>query len=133
MAKREILRDPIEFAWLFTRASAKRSRQPSTATQALIEGKPNDPIRVSAEERLELREVVAGALESLTEEEVWIINALLFERLSLRQAGFILQIPKTTLARRRDKILKKLEKLLLKETLVKEYLNETRSRSEDMG
>lgn len=132
MAKREILRDPIEFAWLFTRAGAKKPKQPETATHALLESKPHEPIRISAEERLELREIVAGALESLTEEEIWIMNALLFERLSLREAGYILQIPKTTLARRRDKIFKKLEKALIQEPLVKEYLNETRSRSENV-
>ena len=101
--------------------------------QSLVESKPNDPIRISAEERLELRDIVSSALESLNEEEIWIINALLFERLSLRQAGYILQIPKTTLARKRDKILKKLEKKLSEEPLVKEYLNETGSGSKNVG
>ena len=133
MAKREILRDTIEFAWLFSRAGAKTAKQPETAMQSLVESKPNDPIRISAEARLELRDIVSSALESLNEEEIWIINALLFERLSLRQAGYILQIPKTTLARKRDKILKKLEKKLSEEPLVKEYLNETGSGSKNVG
>ena len=124
MPNREVLRDTIDFGWLFTLAAAKKPKQPVTPSQAMLETKPNQPIEISALERLELREVVASALENLTPEEVWILNALLFERLSLRQAGRILQIPKTTLARRRDKILKKLKKILENEPLVREYLND---------
>ena len=123
MGNREVIRSTIEFGWLFAQFAAKRPQQPQTPTQALIQTKPNEPILVSAQERLQLREVVASAMEQLTEEEIWIINALLFERLSLREAGAILQIPKTTLARRRDKILRKLRKALENEPLVEDYLN----------
>ena len=42
-----------------------------------------------------------------------IVQALLYEKLSLRAAGEKLNIPKTTLARRRDEIWKKIENQLL--------------------
>jgi len=124
MNKKEILRDPIEFAWLFSQANLQFPKQPTTVSESLLQALPNaEPIR-SAEENYHLREVVVGALDILDEEELWILNALLFERLSLRQAGYILKIPKTTLARRRDKILQKLKQHLLKNTTIKDYLNE---------
>ena len=94
MNKKEILRDPIEFAWLFSQANLQFPKQPTTVSESLLQAPPNAaPIR-SAEENYHLREVVVGALDILDEEELWILNALLFERLSLRQAGYILKIPK---------------------------------------
>jgi RNA polymerase sigma factor (sigma-70 family) len=124
MNKKEVLRDPIEFAWLFSKANLQFPKQPRSVSESLLQALPNaEPIR-SAEENYHLREVVVGALDILNEEERWIVNALLFERLSLRQAGYVLGIPKTTLARRRDKILEKLKQHLLKQTTIKEYLNE---------
>ena len=123
MNKKEILRDPIQFAWLFSQANLQYPKQPETVNESLLQALPNTEPTRSAEENYHLREVVVGALDILEDEERWILNALLFERLSLRQAGHILQIPKTTLARRRDKILQKLKEHLLKNTTIKDYLD----------
>lgn len=120
MSKREILRDPIEFAWLFDLTNVKG--QPSTAIESIQQTAAYKEPRISKEERYLLREAVVEAVDSLEGEDLWIVNALLFERLSLREVERILSIPKTTLARRRDKILVELREKLLENTLVREYI-----------
>jgi len=123
MPKREILRDPIEFAWLFDAAVIRRDiGQPETAIQALQQTAPHQTARVSLEERHDLREAVVAAIDSLEPEEVWLINALLFERLSLRDVEYVLGIPKTTVARKRDNILAKLRQTLEDNPYVREHI-----------
>mgnify|MGYP001564208154 FL=1 len=121
--KKEAIRDPIELSWLFDKAYAANPKQPSTIMQSLQEAAPHVTPLVSAEERHQLREIILDTLSSLEEIEVWIINALLFEKMSLRDAGYVLSIPKTTLARKRDNILKKLQNDLAEHPLVKEHLH----------
>jgi|TARA_R100001530_G_scaffold14692_1_gene13170 DNA-directed RNA polymerase specialized sigma subunit len=121
MSKREILRDPVEYAWLFDLTNTKG--QPSTAIESIQQTAAHKEPRISKEERFLLREAVIEAVESLDAEDLWIVNALLFERLSLRQVERILGTPKTTLARKRDKILVELREKLLENTLVREYIN----------
>ena len=123
MPKREILRDPIEFAWLFDAAAIRRDiGQPETAIQALQQAAPHQTTRVSLEERHDLREAVVAAIDSLEPEEVWLLNALLFERLSLRDVEYVLGIPKTTVARKRDNILAKLRQTLEDNPYVREHI-----------
>ena len=80
--------------------------------------------RISSEDRAELRDLVMNVYDKLEEKDLWIMNALLFERLSLRDIQFVLGIPKPTVARKRDEILHKLGEELSKHPLVKEYLYE---------
>ena len=77
----------------------------------------------SIDEQNELREILADAVDSLTEEEQWIFLMLTKARLSLRFVGSVLGVPKTTLARRRDRIIRKLQEQLSESTLVQERLN----------
>lgn len=98
---------------------------PRTQLEALLLAAPGQTISPSQEERVALRETVVGALDTLDEWELWLINVLLFERLSLRQVEYITGIPKTTVARQRDKVLKKLRAYLYKEPLVLEHLGIT--------
>jgi DNA-directed RNA polymerase specialized sigma subunit len=58
----------------------------------------------------------------LEPEEVWLLNALLFERLSLRDVEYVLGIPKTTVARKRDKVLAKLRQTLEDNPYVREHI-----------
>jgi DNA-directed RNA polymerase specialized sigma24 family protein len=67
--------------------------------------------------------LVEAVIDGLSEEEQEIVGVLVMEKLSLRVAGKILNIPKSTLARRRDKIWKKIEKELLAYPEVWEYIN----------
>jgi len=72
---------------------------------------------------MELRDVIADALDELDEEDRWILDMLVVARLSLRFVGGILGIPKTTLARRRDRILDELKETLAKNPVVSQRLN----------
>ena len=57
---------------------------------------------------LELREVLGDAIDSLPPEDRYIIEQLMIQGNSLRKLGYVLGIPKTSLARRRDRIRRRL-------------------------
>ena len=101
----------------------KQKHKVATAMEALMLAEPHKDPQVSLEEQHQLREILVGVLDELEPIELWIINALLFEKLSLREVQHILSIPKTTLARKRDKILLKLRKKIEEIPEVQEYLN----------
>lgn len=118
--KREFPFDPLDEA----REPAlvgRAERVPLTAIDALQEAGTQEPKR-SLEERVALQEIVLDSLSVLNEEEVWLLNALLFERLSLREIQRAIGIPKTTVARYRDKILSKLRVALADNPAIHEYL-----------
>lgn len=123
MGKRDFILDPIEASWIFDKAYSKQRHKIATAIEALMLAPPLKDPEISLEEQHELREVLVGALDVLEPIELWIINALLFEKLSLREVQHILGIPKTTLARKRDKIFAKLKEELKNNTKIQEYLN----------
>jgi len=105
MSRKEIPTDPEHLAWLKETLSGKDER-------------------FSEEDRTELHELVFDAYDTLEGIELWIINAILFEKLSLRDIQYILGIPKTTVARKRDQILKKMRDHLSQHELIQEYLDE---------
>ena len=121
MAKREFPFDPLQGLRRADPASLRN--RPDTLIQALQQTSPYNEPFLSKEEQIELQEVVLNALEKLTDWEIWLINALLFERRSLREVERMVKIPKTTIARKRDQILDKLRKILAPNTKVKEYLD----------
>ena len=123
MGKRDFILDPIEASWIFDKAYSKQKHKIATAMEALMLAEPHKDPQVSLEEQHQLREILVGALDELEPIELWIINALLFEKLSLREVQHILSIPKTTLARKRDKILLKLRMKIEEIPEVQEYLN----------
>lgn len=69
-----------------------------------------------------LKEVLGRAIDRLPEEDRWIIEALYIWELSLRVAGAALEIPKTSLARRRDRIRKQLIAELSESPRIQEWL-----------
>jgi len=124
MAKKEVFRDPQKYAWLYEKyEGARHNRLPETEMQALVQAAPHSEPQVSKQEREALREIVVSVMDELSDEETWFINALLFERLSLRTVEYITGIPKTSVARKRDKILAKLRNKLADNPAVKEYIN----------
>ena len=123
MGKRDFILDPIEASWIFDKAYSKQKHKVATAMEAFMLAEPHKDPQVSLEEQHQLREILVGVLDELEPIELWIINALLFEKLSLREVQHILSIPKTTLARKRDKILLKLRKKIEEIPEVQEYLN----------
>ena len=76
----------------------------------------------SLETTAKVKELLADAIEELGPLERWIAERLLIERMSLRKAGAVLGIPKTSLARRRDKIRRTLMVRLIEEPVFKEWL-----------
>ena len=105
MSRKEIPTDPEHLAWL---------------KETLGESDE----RFSKSERTELSEIILNAYETLEGIELWIMNAILFEKLSLRDIEYILGMPKTTVARKRDQILERLAEQLKQHDLIKEYLDE---------
>ncbi len=91
---------------------------------------PFDEPQESIQEQDELREILADALDSLTEEERWIFLMLTTVKLSLRFVGRVLGVPKTTLARRRDRIVRKLQDELADSVLVQRRLGVYSSSNE---
>ena len=76
----------------------------------------------SLESTLELREALADAFDTLTEEEQFIADRFFIENLSLRRTGRMMNIPKTTLARRRDAIRRKLLLVITADSRVRDWL-----------
>jgi len=88
--------------------------------EALIACAPSQEPEESVLEQLALREALADALDSLEEDDRWIFDMLIVVRLSLRFVGRVVGIPKTTLARRRDRIVADLRERLLENPVVRE-------------
>tara|TARA_R100001082_G_scaffold111075_2_gene93194 strand:+ start:279 stop:608 length:330 start_codon:yes stop_codon:yes gene_type:complete len=105
MSRKEIPTDPQHLSWLKESLSGKDDR-------------------FSGIDRTELHQLVFDAYDTLEGIDLWIINALLFEKLSLRDVEYILGIPKTTVARKRDQILQRLAEQLSQHEIVKDYLDE---------
>lgn len=101
------------------------SRQrPTTVLQALMETRPHEIAAVSIAERLEAKELIADAVETLTPEEVWVFNACVIEGLSLRKVGSQLGVSKNTIASRRDSALGKLRARLQDEPSIQAVLED---------
>ena len=88
--------------------------------EALIACAPSQEPEESVLEQLALRDVLADALDSLEEDDRWIFDMLIVVRLSLRFVGRVVGIPKTTLARRRDRIVNNIRQQLLINPVVRE-------------
>ena len=89
-------------------------------TEALMSCPPAEDPEESVLEQLALREALADALASLEEDDRWIFDMLIVVRLSLRFVGRVVGIPKTTLARRRDRIVNNIRQQLLINPVVRE-------------
>jgi len=74
---------------------------------------------------LPLRDIIEDAIqESLTDLERWVWNSLVVELMSLRQLERQISIPKTTLARIRDRAQRKLRDALQDHPIIQEYLEQ---------
>jgi len=91
--------------------------------EALIACAPSQEPEESVLEQLALREALADALDSLEEDDRWLFDMLIVVRLSLRFVGLVIGMPKTTVARRRDRIIADLRQRLLDHPVIKERLD----------
>ena len=88
--------------------------------EALMSCPPAEDPEESVLEQIALREALADALDNLEEDDRWIFDMLIVVRLSLRFVGRVVGVPKTTLARRRDRIGADLQEQLLENPVVRE-------------
>jgi len=78
---------------------------------------------ISQLEILHLRDIINDAIEgTLTPLELWVFNALVVERKSLRSLGLQIGRPKTTVARIRDNAIKKVRQSLKEHPAIIDYL-----------
>ena len=121
--RREFPTDPADWS---TNASWGRSTtgvRPLTDIEALMELAPHEESTVqSILGTAALKEAIGVAVDNLNEEDKWIFNALFVEQLSLRAAGRVMGIPKTSLARRRDYIRRRLIAELAESEIVSGWL-----------
>lgn len=89
--------------------TASVHRRAVTPLQALMEAAPFEEPGESVMERWGYLDVVNEAMEeALDEREFWVIQALFWRRLTLRQLGRELSLSKTQVARIRDQAIEKL-------------------------
>lgn len=96
--------------------------RPFSGLEALLVCDPTNEPEESVLEQLALREALADALDTLDEDDRWLFDMLVVVRLSLRFVGRVIGMPKTTVARRRDKIIANLRQILSDDSVVQERL-----------
>ena len=97
----------IEYLRIVNHRYAQTNTRLLTDLEALMQLAPGAEWCVSVPSivsTLELKEAVGAIVDSLPPEDKYIIEQLLVQGNSLRKLGYVLGIPKTSLARRRDKI-----------------------------
>ena len=114
-------RNPEDFQWL---SNKRRYPQPADEYEALMSAPFGVEPEISVQEAHELRELLADAIDTLPPGERWLFEALFIARLSLRFCARVLDIPKTTLARRRDALLAYLRADLENSPLIQERLRQ---------
>lgn len=111
MGRKEVRHLEFEVASLTEEMSVSpqnNKKPPKTKMQALMESGLLQEPEISQEEMLEVREKIIQGFNSLNPEEVWVVNALAVEEMSLRAVAKQLNAPKTTIARVRDRAFLKL-------------------------
>jgi DNA-directed RNA polymerase specialized sigma24 family protein len=99
--------------------------RPKTVLEQMMTEAPNSsstPV-LTLEETGDLKEALADAFDSLDDEDRWIMERLLIEGLSLRKTGNVIGVPKTTLARRRDRLKQQLMLHLSSNESVQDYIS----------
>jgi len=122
--RREYPTDPSQWDMQGSNRLVGRSR-PSTDLEALMQlGPHQEADLLSIEATAVLKEVIGEAIDGLPDEDRWIFDRLFIEQLSLRGTGRILGVPKTTLARRRDRIRRQLMAELSESEAVRRWLTD---------
>ena len=119
--RREPLYDPLLSAGRYQRSAFGRAVSP---LEALVVCEPGNEPEESVLEQRSLRDSVADALDELDEDDRWLFDMLLVVHLSLRFVGLVIGMPKTTVARQRDRIIADLQQRLLTNPVVRERFAE---------
>lgn len=98
------------------------SHRPTSDIAALMQLAPGQTQHLASLESQEaLKETVGKAVDGLDPEDRWIFEALLIQGVSLRTAARVLGIPKSSLARRRDRIKMRLMSQLVDDKVVQQW------------
>lgn len=129
--KRTTATDPFVLGWLEHQHRSKNiNRLPENEYEALMETLPHEePLPVSGFLNSFISEPVTNMINELSDYEKDILYALFYQGLSLRKAGKELNIPKTTLARRRDELYKKVEQKLEADPAIQKSFKEKTERN----
>lgn len=92
--------------------SVGMERHPLTPIQALMEAEPFEEPQPSYLELLGRKEALADAIDALDAREKWVIEALFYRGVPLRQLARELSLSKTHIARIRDEALLNLRTLM---------------------
>jgi DNA-directed RNA polymerase specialized sigma24 family protein len=98
--------------------------RPTNEYDALMRTAPNHEAVASIEERMVARDQIGKSSDCLSDEELWVFNALVVEGLSLRSVARQISAPKTTIARIRDRAARKLREALQDQEPVQAVLKE---------
>jgi RNA polymerase sigma factor (sigma-70 family) len=114
--------DLVKDQQVAARTVAHSETRPDTALAALMECAPGQEPLASLEELSPLRDILADAIDALSERDRWIVDSLVTARLSLRQLADQLSLSKTHVARIRDEAMAKLRLALQDNPTIREYL-----------
>ena len=94
-----------------------------TRIEQLMSLAPNqNALLPSIEETVDLKEAVGEAIDSLPEEDRTIFELIFIAHMSLRTTSKVVGVPKTSLARRRDKIRRRLMLDLSQDKRIQEWM-----------
>lgn len=102
----------------FPRAVTTSNTTPATELQALMEAMPHIEPAVAATDEVLLREVLAAVYDMLPPLEQYVIESLIIEGLSLRQAAHRFGRSKSTVSRIRDDALKTMRSFIEQEIVM---------------
>ena len=115
--------DVMEYLNAVNHRRPQMATRPLTDLEVLMQQAPGsqDPRLASIASTKDLKEVVGAAVDALDPEDRYIIEQLLMQGNSLRKLGYVLSIPKTSLARRRDRIREQLKNALSGDPAVSQW------------
>jgi len=102
--------------------TAKNYRYKTELEQLMVLAPGEIPLINTLETTADIKEAVGEAVDNLSSEDKEIFNFLFVAGLSLRVSGAALGIPKTSLARRRDRIRRRLMLDLSQDKRIQEWL-----------
>ena len=91
----------------------RSTKAPDTPYEALMSAEPHQEPDISVIEMLAMRDVLLDAMNILDEEETWVVNSLVFERMSIRQVAAQIGTSKSTILRIKDRAMKKMREHML--------------------
>ena len=101
----------------------RKNEMPENEWQALMEAAPGDEIATPKDAYNPLKDIIIDALDELTEQEKYIIDAVNYEQVSFVDLGKRLGMSSTHAWRLRNSAYESLRKILMKNELIIELMD----------